>query len=163
MFLETYTTAAKGTHLELPDFLQVVREVTGERAYSMFTLSLICDAASAASKRSEETGGKIACCRNVSVAHEILGICSCSAECRVSFAPFSSFCLLLLFGLSFSSYDKILRYSFCNEKLTNEFIDWLLFCFVIQCTRKWKGQDTDEPGSIDERKVTKLNGVIGKT
>ena len=38
ILLETYTTM-KGETLELPDFLEIVKEVTHDRNYSMFTLS----------------------------------------------------------------------------------------------------------------------------
>ena len=37
--LETYTTIKQGD-LELPDFLDIAKEVTGDPSYSMFHLSL---------------------------------------------------------------------------------------------------------------------------
>ena len=36
--METYTTQ-KGDDLKLPDFLEVVKEVTNDKGYSMYTLS----------------------------------------------------------------------------------------------------------------------------
>lgn len=38
IILETYTTM-KGDELKLPDFLDVVKEVTADRSYSMYNLS----------------------------------------------------------------------------------------------------------------------------
>lgn len=40
LLLETYTTQ-KGSDLELPDFLDIAREVTGDPQYSMFSLSAL--------------------------------------------------------------------------------------------------------------------------
>ncbi|EPB68062.1 hypothetical protein ANCCEY_12850 [Ancylostoma ceylanicum] len=39
IFLETYTTIPKGEHLPLPDFLTIEKEITGETAYSMYSMS----------------------------------------------------------------------------------------------------------------------------
>lgn len=39
LLLETYTTKV-GDNLELPDFLDIAKEVTGDPLYSMFHLSL---------------------------------------------------------------------------------------------------------------------------
>lgn len=39
LILETYTTKI-GDDLELPDFLDIAKEVTGDPSYSMFYLSL---------------------------------------------------------------------------------------------------------------------------
>ncbi|VDK66689.1 unnamed protein product, partial [Cylicostephanus goldi] len=39
MFLETYTTIPKGEPLPLPDFLTIEKEITGQSAYSMYSMS----------------------------------------------------------------------------------------------------------------------------
>jgi hypothetical protein len=39
MILETYTTKT-GREMNLPDFLKITKEVTGDPQYSMYTLSL---------------------------------------------------------------------------------------------------------------------------
>jgi hypothetical protein len=40
MLLETYTTKS-GSDLELPDFMEVAKEVTSDPTYSMFNLSFL--------------------------------------------------------------------------------------------------------------------------
>lgn len=40
MLLETYTTKT-GTDLELPDFMEIAKEVTSDSTYSMFNLSYL--------------------------------------------------------------------------------------------------------------------------
>ncbi|PIO63988.1 hypothetical protein TELCIR_14396 [Teladorsagia circumcincta] len=41
IFLETYTTVPKGEPLSLPDFLEIEKEITGQPAYSMYSMAKI--------------------------------------------------------------------------------------------------------------------------
>lgn len=50
IILETYTTQ-KGTELQLPDFLEVVTEITDDSTYSMYNLSRRVESGTSPAKR----------------------------------------------------------------------------------------------------------------